>query len=104
MGLDLDWAGFSLRPTVSAAFITVQDLAGAGLGVFGDPRLQRLGTSFGFDLGRSFEIADLPLQADGSISWRRRFTLNDAPSAAGATLLLQKLGRASCRERVCQYV
>jgi len=80
MGLDLDWAGFNVKPTVSADFLNVGDLSG-GLDVLGaisdSPRLRRLDARIGVDVSRRFDIGEIPFEATGTMVWHRTLTMDE---------------------------
>src|SRR3546814_16497605 len=68
--------------------------------MFGVP--PRIALLIGFDLAAIVFLAALaPLLNDDAATMRRTAAANDA--RRGGLLVLQ-IGRASCRERVCQYV
>lgn len=96
-GFDIDWAGFKIRPSFSATFLSVDTLDGnlppAGLGGDGPSafavedvdrgRMRQIQTQVGVRISRDFVIGGRTLTANGGVTWRRGLTFDSAPPSAG---------------------
>lgn len=83
-GFDMGLAGLTVRPTVSASMLTVGGLDGGFDLAAADTQMRQLDARFGLSVGRTFTIADMPLETTGNLSWQRGFTVNDAVAAGSA--------------------
>jgi outer membrane autotransporter protein len=81
-GFDLEFAGVSFRPIASTTLIAVQAMdtdRSFPLAVdLHQDRLRQIRARLGVEMGRTFLIGDMPLEAQAGLSWRRGLTLGAA--------------------------
>src|SRR3546814_18890198 len=98
------WASGVARGHPVTVYVTTPSLAAASIGGSGDMRIDTVqGKAFAASIGGSGDMDIAALRVDdASFSIAGSGTIK-AVGAAGKTDV-SEIGRASCRERVCQYV